>query len=82
MNYLKNKYNNIMLNTSENSVFTAKAYGRETSVTLDHYDFTIEDFIDVMKVLAVGLTFSENQFKDAIIEAAEEYTFNDKISDK
>jgi hypothetical protein len=70
-----------MLNTSKSAVFTAKSYGRETSVTLDHCDFSMSDFIDVMKVLAVGLSFSEEQFEEAIIEAADEYHFN-KTSDK
>ena len=71
-----------MLNTSKNSVFTAKSYGTEVSVTLDHCDITIHDFIDVMKVLAVGLSFSEKQFEEAIIEAAEGYEFNNETSDK
>lgn len=72
--------------------FSVTSYDRTTTVEVDHCDVDMEEFLDVVKVLAIGMTFHEDTFKRGIIELAEvykeeleekdEYKFSDSFIDE
>ena len=51
---------------------TAQSYDRKISV--EHpQDLDMMELMDVFKAIAMGLTFSENTWEDAVLTLAEEY---------
>lgn len=62
-------YNNINKPTK----FSVTSYGRTTTVEVDHSDVDMGEFLDIMKVLAIGMTFHEDTWKRCIIELGAQY---------
>jgi hypothetical protein len=62
--------------------FSATSYGKTTTVEFDHSDLDMEEFLDTMRVLAIGMTFHEDTFKRGIIEMAEMYKEEDRDKSK
>lgn len=62
-----------MKNFNKTTKFSVTSYDRTTSVEVDHCDVDMEEFLDIIKVLAIGMTFHEDTFKKGIIELAEVY---------
>jgi hypothetical protein len=56
------------------AVFTGQAWDKKVSVEIDHSDITISELLDVFKGLALSLGFSEEIWKEAILDMASEYT--------
>lgn len=52
-------------------VLTAEAYGKKTILEIP-CDCNIYDFLTACRVLAIGLTYHEHCFDDAILEKADE----------
>lgn len=46
------------------SEFSAMAYGRKITITLDHSDLDMGELMDVFKGLAMGLGYSEQTWED------------------
>lgn len=59
---------------------TAQAYNRKISVELS-LDATIDEVLDAFKTIALGMTFHETSWKNAIIELAHEYLDEEKRLD-
>jgi hypothetical protein len=62
-----------MINFNKPTKFSVTSYGRTTTIEVDHSDVDMEEFLDIVKVLAMGMTFHEDTFKRGIIELAEMY---------
>ena len=56
------------------AVFTGQAWDKKVSVELDHSDITMSELLDVFKGLALSLGFSEEIWKEEILDMAGEYT--------
>lgn len=68
MDYMK-KY------TYDKLTITAQAYDRKISVEYPQ-DLGMVELLELFKSIAVGLTFSEDMWKEAILRLAEEYEDN------
>jgi hypothetical protein len=62
-----------MNNLNKTTKFSVTSYDRTTTVEVDHLDVDMAEFLDIVKVLAIGMTFHEDTFKRSIIELAEVY---------
>ncbi len=62
-----------MNNLNKTTKFSVTSYDRTTTVEVDHCDVDMEEFLDIVKVLAIGMTFHEDTFKRGIIELAAQY---------
>lgn len=58
---------------------TGKCYGNEVSISIEE-DSTIGEVLDAFKVITMGLTFSSEQYNQAIIELAQEIEKNGKAN--
>ena len=62
-----------MNNLNKTTKFSVTSYDRTTTVEVDHCDVDMEEFLDIIKVLAIGMTFHEDTFKRGIIELGAQY---------
>jgi hypothetical protein len=62
-----------MNNIYKTTKFSVTSYGRTTTVEVDHADVDMEEFLDVVKVMAIGMTFHEDTWKRSIIELGAQY---------
>ena len=62
-----------MNNIYKTTKFSVTSYGRTTTVEVDHADVDMEEFLDIMKVMAIGMTFHEDTWKRSIIELGAQY---------
>jgi hypothetical protein len=62
-----------MNSSNKTTKFSVTSYDRTTTVEVDHLDVDMEEFLDIVKVLAIGMTFHEDTFKRSIIELGEMY---------
>ena len=62
-----------MNNLNKTTKFSVTSYDRTTTVEVDHCDVDMVEFLDIVKVLAIGMTFHEDTFKRGIIELAAQY---------
>jgi hypothetical protein len=62
-----------MNNLNKTTKFSVTSYDRTTTVEVDHCDVDMGEFLDIVKVLAIGMTFHEDTFKRGIIELAAQY---------
>ena len=58
---------------------TGKCYGNEVNISIEE-DSTIGEVLDAFKVITMGLTFSSEQYNQAIIELAQEIEKNGKAN--
>lgn len=61
------------INKNKTTKFSVTSYDRTTTVEVDHLDVDMAEFLDIMKVLAIGMTFHEDTFKRSIIELGAQY---------
>lgn len=66
-------YTNFKTGINKSTKFSVTSYGRTTTVEVDHADVDMEEFLDIMKVLAIGMTFHEDTWKRCIIELGAQY---------
>ena len=59
------------------SIFTAQTYGTKTTVEVDHSDLSLDEVMDAFQTLIIGMGYHENQFKNWVIERADEYRETD-----
>ena len=62
-----------MNNIYKTTKFSVTSYGRTTTVEVDHADVDMEEFLDIVKVMAIGMTFHEDTWKRSIIELGAQY---------
>ena len=62
-----------MNNIYKTTKFSVTSYGRTTTVEVDHADVDMEEFLDIAKVMAIGMTFHEDTWKRSIIELGAQY---------
>jgi hypothetical protein len=62
-----------MNNLYKTTKFSVTSYGRTTTVEVDHADVDMEEFLDIVKVMAIGMTFHEDTWKRSIIELGAQY---------
>lgn len=62
-----------MNNFNKPTKFSVTSYGRTTTVEVDHADVDMGEFLDIMKVMAIGMTFHEDTWKRSIIELGAQY---------
>jgi len=62
-----------MTSSNKTTKFSVTSYDRTTTVEVDHLDVDMEEFLDIVKVLAIGMTFHEDTFKRGIIELGAQY---------
>jgi hypothetical protein len=62
-----------MNNLNKTTKFSVTSYDRTTTIEVDHCDVDMEEFLDIVKVLAIGMTFHEDTFKRGIIELGAQY---------
>jgi hypothetical protein len=62
-----------MNNLNKTTKFSVTSYGRTTTVEVDHADVDMEEFLDIVKVMAIGMTFHEDTWKRSIIELGAQY---------
>ena len=55
------------------AIFTGQAWDKKVSVELDHSDITMSELLDVFKGLALSLGFSEEIWKEAVLDMTHEY---------
>jgi hypothetical protein len=58
---------------------TGQSYNNEVSISIEE-DSTIGEVLDAFKVITMGLTFSSEQFNQAIIDLAQEIEENGKAN--
>lgn len=58
---------------------TGQSYNNEVSISIEE-DSTIGEVLDAFKVIMMGLTFSSEQFNQAIIDLAQEIEENGKAN--
>jgi hypothetical protein len=66
-------YENFKTGFNKPTKFSVTSYGRTTTVEVDHADVDMEEFLDIMKVMAIGMTFHEDTWKRSIIELGAQY---------
>ena len=66
-------YTNFKTGINKSTKFSVTSYGRTTTVEVDHADVDMEEFLDIMKVMAIGMTFHEDTWKRSIIELGAQY---------
>jgi hypothetical protein len=62
-----------MNNLNKTTKFSVTSYDRTTTIEVDHCDVDMGEFLDIVKVLAIGMTFHEDTFKRGIIELGAQY---------
>ena len=66
-------YENFKTGFNKPTKFSVTSYGRTTTVEVDHADVDMEEFLDIVKVMAIGMTFHEDTWKRSIIELGAQY---------
>ena len=84
-------YNQVVLQITQNTylilnnmakdklTLTGQSYNNEVSISIEE-DSTIGEVLDAFKVITMGLTFSSEQFNQAIIDLAQEIEENGKAN--
>ena len=62
-----------MNNLYKTTKFSVTSYGRTITVEVDNADVDMEEFLDIAKVMAIGMTFHEDTWKRSIIELGAQY---------
>ena len=59
------------------SIFTAQQYGTKVSVEVERSDMDLDEVMDALQTLIIGLGYHENSFKNWVINRADEYNETD-----
>lgn len=68
---------NFTTDFKKQAIFSAQTYGTKTTVEVDHSDLSLDEVMDVFQTLIIGMGYSNNSFKDWVIESADEYRETD-----
>lgn len=69
--------NNFTTGFNKSAIFSAETYGTKTTVEIDHSDLSLDEVMDAFQTLIIGMGYSNNSFKDWVIESADEYRETD-----
>jgi hypothetical protein len=53
--------------------FSAEIYDKKLEITIDHSDLDISELMDAFYTITVGMGFSFNTWKSAILDMADDY---------
>ena len=70
-------YENFKQGFDKPSIFTAQQYGTKVSIEVDHSDMDLDEVMDALQTLIIGLGYHENSFKNWVIDRADEYRETD-----
>jgi hypothetical protein len=59
------------------SIFTAQQYGTKVSVEVERSDMDLDEVMDALQTLIIGLGYHQNSFKNWVIDRADEYNETD-----
>jgi hypothetical protein len=60
-----------MMNNKFQTVFSGQNYGTRVTVELDRADIDLNEYFEAFKTILIGLSWSESQIEDWILEKAE-----------
>lgn len=69
--------NNFTEDFNKPSIFTAQQYGTKVSVEVERSDMDLDEVMDALQTLIIGLGYHENSFKNWVIDRAQEYNETD-----
>lgn len=61
------------------TIITAQQYDTKVSVEIDHSDTDIDELFEAFHTLVIGLGYSEDSWKQSIIDKADEYAEEDNF---
>jgi hypothetical protein len=70
-------YENFKQGYDKPSIFTAQQYGTKVSVEVERSDMDLDEVMDALQTLIIGLGYHENSFKNWVIDRADEYNETD-----
>jgi hypothetical protein len=70
-------YENFKQGYDKPSIFTAQQYGTKVSVEVERSDMDLDEVMDALQTLIIGLGYHENSFKNWVIDRANEYNETD-----
>ena len=71
------------MDNTNGTTISATMCGITTTIAYDHSDVDIHELLDAFRRVAIGLTYHEHTWKDAVIEMARQYMDEDEeIADR
>jgi hypothetical protein len=70
-------YENYKPDWNKPSIFTAQQFGTKISVEVERSDMNLDEVMDALQTLIIGLGYHENSFKNWVINRADEYNETD-----
>lgn len=58
---------------------SAEQYEKKITIECEHEDYDIDEVLEMFRTLAIGMTFHEDNWKDAIINMADVYRAEDML---
>lgn len=75
------KQNNMNSNFSKPTILTAKHYDKTITVEIDHSDIDINEVMDMVETLIIGMGFRKDALRDWVKETADIYNEEDSEDD-
>lgn len=71
-------YKNYRPDWNKPSIFTAQQYGTKISVEVERSDLDLDEVMDALQTLIIGLGYHQDAFKNWVIDRADEYREEDE----
>lgn len=71
-------YENYRPDWNKPSIFTAQQYGTKVSVEVERSDMDLDEVMDALQTLIIGLGYHQDSFKNWVIDRADEYREEDE----
>lgn len=71
-------YENYRPDFNKPSIFTAQQYGTKVSVEVERSDLDLDEVMDALQTLIIGLGYHQDAFKNWVIDRADEYREEDE----
>lgn len=71
-------YKNYRPDWNKPSIFTAQQYGTKVSVEVERSDMDLDEVMDALQTLIIGLGYHQDAFKNWVIDRADEYREEDE----
>ena len=71
-------YKNYRPDWNKPSIFTAQQYGTKISVEVERSDTDLDEVMDALQTLIIGLGYHQDAFKNWVIDRADEYREEDE----
>jgi len=60
---------------------SVEQYDKKITIDCEHDDYTIDEVLEMFRTLAIGMTFHEDSWKEAVINMADIYREEDRRND-